>query len=122
MDGFPNNVLKEEVLNIDIALAEEEHIIKRAEFLSLLDISFSQSFKEGNRVWEGMLTSYNNSKIKTPTDGIYKAKLSKTLLPGEHEFLITVDGKTFKRQKLHRLNVLKGAVEVLVVEESLAAI
>lgn len=118
VNGLPNNVLQEELITVDVYLTEADKIIKRAEFLSLMDIKFRQEYVDQDRVWEGMLTSYNSSKIKTPTDGIYEAKLGKSLLTGQHRFLITVDGKTFKRQKTHILNVLDAALEVKVVEEA----
>ena len=115
--GLPNNILQGELIDVEVVLREEGQPIKRAEFLSLLDIEFKQTHIDSEQVWQGMLTSYNASKIKTPVDGIYRARLKKTLVEGAHEFLVTVDGKTFKRQKKVALNVIAEVVKVLVVEE-----
>lgn len=117
LDGLPNNILQAEKIDVNVALTEEGVPIQSTEFLSLLDIEFKQTYLDQKQVWRGMLTSFNANKVLTPINGIYQAKLGKTLLPGEHEFQITVDGKTFKRQKKHRLTVLKSAVDVRVEEE-----
>ncbi|MBV1882608.1 MAG: VWA domain-containing protein [Pseudomonadales bacterium] len=117
MEGVPTNIVKSEVLDMSVFLSEGDSRIVKSDFLSLLDITFRQDFLDGDKTWEGKLTSHKEGKVKTPRNGTYSARLNKTLLPGRHELTVLVDGKTFQRKKKQKLTVHSEVLEVLIVEE-----
>ncbi|MBL4865482.1 MAG: VWA domain-containing protein [Pseudomonadales bacterium] len=117
MSGLPTNIVQSEVLEMSVSLSEGDVTIRKPEFLSLLDITFRQQYFDGDKTWEGKLTSHLEGKVKIPKNGVYTARLNKTLLPGHHELTVIVDGKTFQRKKKLKLTVHKEVLEVLIVEE-----
>ncbi len=114
VDSFPNNIFHGEKLKISIFLEEKGEVITDPKFLGLLDISFVQEYLKTDQQWSGKLTSYTDGKVRTPKNGLYGAKLSRTLLPGEHRFSVLVEGKTFSRKFQHKLSVLENVVEVTI--------
>lgn len=118
LSGLPNNIVKGEQLVLTISLSDQGETVVRPEFLSLIDLTFRQEYVGQDKMWEGKLTSNKQGKIRTPKDGKYSAKLSKTLMPGEHEFSVVLDGKTFQRKRKHHLTVHGSLVEALTVEQT----
>lgn len=110
LEGLPENVLEGERLTMSMSLDEHGRVIANPNFLELMDITFQQQTASGE-TFEGKLSEGPDGTKKVPEDGVYSARLGRTITEGEHTFSVLVDGKTFKRKKsvsmmVHR-NVLK---------------
>lgn len=111
MEGLPDNVLEGEKITMNMYLSERGRAIANPNFLELMDITFSQETDKGE-TFEGKLSQDGEGHPKIPEDGIYSAKLGRTLVEGEHTFSITVDGKTFKRKKMHKIAVYRDVMDI----------
>lgn len=111
MQGLPDNVLEGEKVTMTMFLAERGRAVANPQFLELMDITFSQETDKGEK-FEGKLSHDSEGKPRVPEDGIYSAKLGRTLVEGEHTFSVLVDGKTFKRKKLHKMAVYRDVLDV----------
>ena len=112
MEGLPDNVLEGERLTMTMSLDEHGRAITNPNFLELMDITFRQETANGD-VFEGKLTDGADGGKVVPEDGVYSARLGRTITEGEHTFTVLVDGKTFKRKKSISMMVHR---EVLKVE------
>lgn len=112
MEGLPENVLEGEQLTMTMSMNEHGRAITNPNFLELMDITFRQEAANGE-TFEGMLSQNPKGQKTIPEDGIYNARLGRTITEGEHTFSVLVDGKTFKRKKSVRMTVYR---EVLKVE------
>ncbi len=77
-----------------------------------MDITFRQDTSAGDS-FEGKLSENSDGEKVVPEDGLYTARLGRTITEGEHTFSVRVDGKTFQRKKTVRMTVHR---EVLNVE------
>lgn len=115
VEGLPNNILKGQLVDLTFSLRDDNGVITNPALLSLLDINFKQDILGATpQSLTAAVTSHSNDKVLTPQDGLFHAKLAKTLSPGEHIFTVTVDGKTFQRQESKRARVFAQALEALV--------
>lgn len=96
---MPTNLSVRDILTTSLALREENKIVKRQEFLSVLDIDVKVSLA-GNQVWSQRL-----SDGPPPVDGIYPITLDQFREEGQYIIDFMVDGKTFQRQFSHSLTV-----------------
>ena len=85
MEGLPDNLIEGERVTMQAWLDENGKVITNGDFLSILDITFSQDASTGER-FAGKLSHGKSGKPKVPKDGIYTAKLGRTLTEGEHLF------------------------------------
>lgn len=111
MRGLPDNLIEGERVTMEAFLDEDGKVITNADFLGLLDITFSQDAVTGER-FAGKLSHDKSGKPKVPADGIYNAKLGRTLTEGEHLFEVIVDGKTFQRKRTQRVTVHRDVLNV----------
>lgn len=117
LDGLPNNLVKGQTANLKFFLSDDKGPITAVSLLSLLDIDFEQkTLSDPPKVVNAKVTSHSQGKVRTPPNGIFEAKLQKTLVDGEHEFTVTVDGKTFKREQTKRTRVFSHVLEAMVVD------
>ena len=112
MEGLPENVLEGERLTMTLSLDEYGRVITNPRFLQLMDITFRQDTSTGDS-FEGKLSEGPDGEKVVPEDGLYSARLGRTITEGEHTFSVLVDGKTFQRKKSVRMTVHH---EVLKVE------
>ena len=101
---LPNNVFKGNELLANFSLVEDGNIIKRREFLSLMDIEATMN--AGNN--ENDLRQIWNRAVADglpPLDGNYQTALPEFDKKGIYELNITVDGKSFVRSFKHRFTV-----------------
>ena len=112
MSGLPENVLEGERLTMQMSLQEYGRNITNPNFLELMDITFRQTTADGE-TFEGKLSEDNDGTKVVPEDGVYQARLGRTITAGQHQFSVLVDGKTFKRKKTLPVTVYR---EVLKVE------
>lgn len=104
MGGLPENVLEGERLTMTMQMDEQGRVITNPNFLELMDITFRQETDSGE-TFEGKLSHNPDGSAKIPEDGIYQAKLGRTITQGQHTFSVIVDGKTFKRKKSQTVTV-----------------
>lgn len=109
--GLPDNLLEGERVTMNMFLSEQGRAIANPNFLELMDITFSQETDQGER-FEGKLSHDDNGNPRVPEDGIYTAKLGRTLQEGMHTFTVMVDGKTFKRKKTQTMAVYRDVMDV----------
>ena len=111
VDGLPDSVLEGEKITMRMHLAEHGRAIANPNFLELMEITFSQQTASGE-TFEGKLSRNADGTVNVPTDGVYSAKLGRTLLAGDHTFTLLVDGKTFKRKKQYNMTVYRDVLDV----------
>ena len=97
---LPANLLIDDVLEVSLALREENKIVARAEFLELLDIDVTLNQVETNRSERQRL-----SDGLVPGNGVYQTQLNTFDKTGQYEITVLVDGKSFQRQFVHRADV-----------------
>ncbi len=98
--SIPANMMVNDIVDLSLALREENKVIARAEFLELLDIDVAIKFTDGNKQWSKRL-----SDGLVPGNGVYNAPLDYFKKVGQYEIEINVDGKSFQRRSNHRVNV-----------------
>jgi len=111
VEGLPDSVLEGEKITMRMHLAEHGRGIANPNFLELMDITFSQQTASGE-TFEGKLSHNADGTSNVPADGIYSARLGRTLLAGDHTFTLLVDGKTFKRKKQYNMTVYRDVLDV----------
>ncbi len=111
MEGLPENVLEGEKVTMNLSLVEHGRTITNPSFLQLMDITFGQQSEQGES-FEGKLSQDADGNPRVPDDGIYSAKLGRTLVEGLQTFTVSVDGKTFKRKKTQTMAVYRDVLDV----------
>lgn len=111
VEGLPENIVVGEGTVMKMHLSERGRVLKDPLFLKLMDITFSQNTSTGD-TYSGKLNRSKSGKVKAPADGIYKARLGRTLTVGDHVFEIAVDGKTFERKQSVRVKVHNKVINV----------
>jgi len=105
---LPTNLLIDDVVELSLALREENTIVDRAEFLELLDIDV-----ELKQVESGRTETQRLSDGLVPGNGVYQTQLKSLDQTGQYEITVLVDGKSFQRQFVHRADVREAfAVDV----------
>lgn len=111
MSGLPENALAGENLVMKMHLEEKGRVITNPTFLKLMDITFRQDAADGE-TFEGKLANPDDAEQEVPEDGVFSARLGRTIKEGEQEFSIVLDGKTFKRKKSRTVTVHSKVLEV----------
>ncbi|MEO0442360.1 MAG: vWA domain-containing protein [Pseudomonadota bacterium] len=112
---IPTNLLINDQVDLSLALREENKVIKRAEFLNLLDIDVTvkaiDHLKEGgdkeggdkengDKQWQKRL-----SDGLVPGDGVFTDRLDYFRETGQYSITVNVDGKTFQRRFNQQVSV-----------------
>ena len=111
LEGLPHNLIEGEKVTMSTHLSEKGQPVDNPNFLSLMDITFSQETSTGDQ-FAGKLSHDKRGNPKVPEKGIYTAKLGRTLTEGEHLFEVFVDGKTFQRKRTQRVTVHRDVINV----------
>ena len=101
---LPLNVFKDDQLDLSYLLQEDGSTIKRADFLSLMDIE--AEVLAGNDEFD--LKTFWKEQYDTsspPNDGIFKQRMAKFSKDGIYQLTLTVDGKSFVREFSHQFTV-----------------
>ncbi len=109
--GLPDNVIEGERVTMRMYLSEQGRALTNPDFLKLMDITFSQRTSAGE-LFEGALSKNKKGRHILPKDGVYSAKLGRTLTDGKHVFDILVDGKTFRRKRTHQMMVHTDVLDI----------
>lgn len=111
--GLPDNVIEGERVTMRMYLSEQGRALTNPDFLKIMDITFSQRTSAGE-LFQGALSKNKKGEPILPEDGVYSAKLGRTLTDGKHEFNILVDGKTFRRKRTHQMMVHTDVLDINV--------
>ena len=95
---LPNNIVSGEYFDFDIQLTNNDQLIDRPAFLSLVDVSVAQE-TNNKLVFE---ENINNSLQQ----GIYRTQLGDHLQAGRNDIITTVISGTFERQHRQTINVV----------------
>lgn len=101
-DEIPPTIFSGEEISVHAWFDSADGQVKDAEFLSLLDGSLQLTNEAGKSI---------KKEMAVQTEGEYQyaffEKIRNLRRPGQFEISILVDGKTFKRQRTHRVEVLE---------------
>lgn len=81
-------------------LEDKGNKIDQQDFLHFVRVTLNQSAldkKNKEKTWKLKLLDTGKGADKKAKDGIYSVKLDKSLIPGEHEIEVVVNGTTFRR-------------------------
>ena len=101
-EEIPPTIFSGEEINIHAWFDSEDGQVKESEFLSLLDGTLQLTNEAGKSI---------QKDLEIQTEGEFQHafydKIRNLRRPGEFEISVLVDGKTFKRQRSHRVEVLE---------------
>jgi uncharacterized protein (TIGR03503 family) len=109
VDSIPVNILSGERVGINMSLLENGKLLSKSSFLDIMEIQVSQRHA-GGQEWSASLGGASHKGMTE--SGKFYAKFGKTLIPGEHQFTIQVDGKTFQRQNVQQVTVIENPLKV----------
>jgi uncharacterized protein (TIGR03503 family) len=100
----PNNLALGESIILNTWLTEKGNPISRPDFLKLVNIEAAQHSNSGEKnSWS--LADNGIGADEKEADGVFTLALDETLIAGEHELLLSIDGKTFKREQRYSFRV-----------------
>jgi len=94
--ALPNDMAANKPVTFQIHLEQEGKVIQRREFLQFVKVALTQTSMKDEK-WQWDLYDNGNEPDVAANDGIYTGLLRESLIDGEHEFEINVDGTTFQR-------------------------
>jgi uncharacterized protein (TIGR03503 family) len=115
--SIPSNLMVNNVVDFSLAFREDNKVVDRAEFLDLLDINVTVNSLD---TAEGLKETWSKklSDGLVPGNGVYNTLLERFNEVGEYEVIVDVDGKTFQRRSVQRLNVRTPfKVETQIINE-----
>jgi len=107
---LPNDLSVEQPLLFTMQLEQKGKIIDRPDFLQFVKVTLTQISDNGDE-WQWRLRDDGRHADLTANDGIFSTRLGESLVEGEHEFILDVDGITFKRNKHQRVKVYGQPVD-----------
>jgi uncharacterized protein (TIGR03503 family) len=103
---LPNNILIGESFDFDANLTEKGQIIKRQDFLKLVDVQL----KEESEITDPIERSLNSQQQK----GLYRTHVGDDFQPGRNDVVLTVKSATFERQRRQSINVVEMPFDINV--------
>lgn len=114
-NSLPNHLLQGENLDIEAALQDRKTIVKRQDFLKLIQFSvIDQKVGEVDSVsypLEEKDVAVNGKK----QHGIFTKRLNKELKEGLHTLIIRADGATFQRELRHTYQVHSDIASITIL-------
>ena len=105
VDDFPSHISEKESLELMAYFTDQQQLISRDDFLSLVDISIEQTDPQGaKKVWEMNPVS--------DKQGLFSQTIGATFGKGKHTIKIIADGKTFKREKIQTIQVVDSPIKI----------
>lgn len=114
---LPNSILGGKTIPFQIHLEEKGEIIDRKDFLYFVRAIINQSIldEENNgKQFKIKLKDDGKGADKIAKDGIYTTLLDTSLITGEHEIEVSVNGTTFKRYSRQQFNVYNAPVSASI--------
>ncbi|NOX76826.1 MAG: VWA domain-containing protein [Gammaproteobacteria bacterium] len=115
--ALPNTLAADTPVIFEAHLEEHGNIITRQDFLHFVRVKLNQystDDKMNEKKWKQKLLDNGKAPDKKAHDGIYTTQLKETLVNGEHELEIAVNGTTFKRHARQLVQVLSEPVEAQI--------
>ena len=103
-NDLPNNILMGEGFDVQASLTEKGEVIKRVDFLNLVDAKVI----EENEYDYPLETAVNESLA----DGVYRRTLGDSFKPGRNDVVVTMTSATFERQRRQSINVIDNPLNV----------
>ena len=103
---IPPNLLINKKLTLHAHLEENGDRITQRDFLHFVKATINQSAVDSDykdKTWKIKLRDNGKGEDKKAKDGIYTAILEKSLIAGEHEIEIAINGTTFRRHSRQQL-------------------
>lgn len=110
---LPNTIEAGVPVSFNVHLEESGEIITRKEFLRFVRVKIQQH-SDKDKEWILKLKDNGRGADEKRNDGIYSIKLKKTLLEGEHDVVVDLNGTTFKRSIRQTVRIIKDPVDVLL--------
>jgi len=108
---LPNDLSVDQPLLFTMQLEQKGKIIDHPDFLQFVKVTLTQISDNGDE-WQWRLRDDGKQADLAANDGIFSTRLGESLIEGEHEFILDVDGITFKRNKHQRVKVYGQPVDV----------
>jgi uncharacterized protein (TIGR03503 family) len=117
VEELPNNVFIGDKIHLAGKLLQEDGVITRKDFLSLVTINAEQNISadEDRRLYS-LLDDGNNNDARTG-DGVFTSTNLNTLSPGIHNILIKAKGGSFEREYRHSFEVHSNPVKIEIINE-----
>lgn len=115
--NVPDNLLAGDTIPFYAHLESEQEIIKRRDFLHFVRMSIKHSNTTTN---PSTIKLKDDGKgiDKHKKDGIYSAEIKKTDIPSKHTLELLVNGTTFKRKNIHKINIVKYPAIIEITKTS----
>ncbi len=107
---LPNDLSAGRPLLFTMQLEQKGTIIDRPDFLQFVKVTLTQISATGDE-WQWRLRDDGKHADLTANDGVFSTRLGESLIEGEHEFILDVDGITFKRNKHQQIKVYGQPVD-----------
>ncbi len=110
---LPNDLSVDQPLLFTLQLEQKGEIIDRPDFLQFVKVTLTQIANNGDE-WQWRLRDDGKLADLAANDGVFSTRLGESLVEGEHEFILDVDGITFKRNKHQRVKVYGQPVDAQI--------
>ena len=105
LDDIPGHISKNESFELMAYFTDQQQLISRGDFLSLIDISIEQMDGEGNKnKWKMMPVAGK--------EGLFSKTIDSVLAKGRYTITVVADGKTFERESVLTIEVVDSPVLV----------
>ena len=105
LDDIPSHISKNESFELMAYFTDQQQLISREDFLSLIDISIEQMDGEGNKnKWKMMPVAGK--------EGLFSKTIDAVLAKGRYTITVVADGKTFERESVLTIEVVDSPVVV----------
>ena len=105
LDDIPGHISKNESFELMAYFTDQQQLISRGDFLSLIDISIEQMDGEGNKnKWKLMPVAGK--------EGLFSKTIDSVLAKGRYTITVVADGKTFERESVLTIEVVDSPVLV----------
>ena len=107
LDDIPNHISKNESFDLMAFFTDQQQLITREDFLSLIDISIEAINEQGQKIsWK--------MKPVAGKAGLFSKTIKSVLGTGKHTIKVFADGKTFERESVLTFEVVDSPVVVEV--------
>ncbi|MGH1472135.1 MAG: VWA domain-containing protein [Cellvibrionaceae bacterium] len=100
-----NNALKNSRIHLKLLLEEEGKKIVRPDLLNILDVSYSVQRHNDGEAWFDVIPVDLSLASTDPNAGIFSRQLDIFDTKGIYEIKVVVDGKSFKREFSHSIEI-----------------
>ncbi len=100
-----NNALKGELIDLTLLLEEDGNKVVRQDLLKIIDVSYSVQRHNDGEAWFDVIPADLTLSASEPKAGIFSISLDIFDKVGIYEIKVVVDGKSFKREFSHSIEI-----------------